>query len=102
MLALPDIEQAVLTCVVIFWAKQQLMMHFNQNLSLNFLSFLDIYLNGSGSSGDNNQWYCISSSYWVDKACINSNHLNFIFCDKRYFSFKNSQQWSFPSLSKGC
>ena len=32
-------------------------MHFIENLSLNFLSFWDLYLNESGSSGDNNRWY---------------------------------------------
>ena len=36
----------LLTCYVIFWAKQQLMLHFAQNLSLDFHSFLDLYLNG--------------------------------------------------------
>ena len=40
-----------------FWAKQQLRMHFIQNLSLNVFSFLDLHLNESGSSGDNNRWY---------------------------------------------
>ena len=40
-----------------FWARQQLRMHFIQNLSLNFLSFLDLYLNENGSSGDKNPWY---------------------------------------------
>ena len=44
----------------------------------------------------------IASFHSLGKACINWNHLNFIFCDKRYFSFKNSQQQSFPSLSKSC
>ena len=44
-----------------------------------------------------------ASFHSLGKACINWNHLNFIFCDKRYFfSFKNSQQQSFPSLSKSC
>ena len=39
-----------------FWAKQQLGIDFIQNLRLNFLSFLDLYLmNESGSSGDNNR-----------------------------------------------
>ena len=42
------------------------MMHFIQNLSLNFLSFLDLYLNESGSSMDNNRWYRINRSYWVE------------------------------------
>ena len=32
--------------------EQQLMMHFIQNLSLKFHSFLDLYLNGSSSSVD--------------------------------------------------
>ena len=36
----------LLTFFVIFWAKLQLMMHFIQNLSLDFHSFLDLYLNG--------------------------------------------------------
>ena len=40
-----------------FWEKQQLTMHFIQNLSLNFLSFLDLYLNESDSLNDNNRWY---------------------------------------------
>ena len=44
----------------------------------------------------------IASFHSLGKACINLNHLSFIFCDERYFSFKNSQQWSFPSLSKSC
>ena len=44
----------------------------------------------------------IVSFYSLGRTCINWNHLNFIFCDKRYFSFKNSQQWSFPSLAKSC
>ena len=56
----------LLTCFVIFWAKQQLMVHFIQNLSLDFYSFLDIYLNGSGSSVDNNRWYRISTSNWLE------------------------------------
>ena len=41
-------------------------MHFIENLSLNFHSFLDLYLNGIGSSVDNNRWYRISTSYWVE------------------------------------
>ena len=41
-------------------------MHFIQNLILVFHSFLDLYLNRSGSSADNNQWYRISTSYWVE------------------------------------
>ena len=49
-----------------FCVKQQLMMHFIKNLSLNFLSFLGLYLNGCGSSGDNNWWYRISTNYWVE------------------------------------
>ena len=56
----------LLTCFVIFWAKQQLMMHFIQNASLNFYSFSDIYSNGSGSSIDKNRLYCISTNYWVE------------------------------------
>ena len=40
-----------------FWAKQQLRMHFIQSLSLTSLSVLDLYLNESGSSGDNNRWF---------------------------------------------
>ena len=40
-----------------FWEKHQLRMHFIQNLSLSFLSFLDLYLNESGSSDDNNWCY---------------------------------------------
>ena len=55
----------LLTCFVIYRAKQQLMMHFIQNLSLDFHSFLDLYLNGRGSSVDNNRWYRISTSYWL-------------------------------------
>ena len=50
----------LLTCFVMFWAKQQLRMHFIQSLSLKFLSVLDLYLNESDSSGDNNPchpWY---------------------------------------------
>ena len=35
----------LLTCFVIFRVKQQLMLHFIQNLSLDFHSFLDLYLN---------------------------------------------------------
>ena len=34
-------------------------MHFIQNLSLDFHSFFDLYLNGSSSSVDNNQWHRI-------------------------------------------
>ena len=56
----------LLTCFVTFWAKQQLMIHFIHNLSLDFPSFLDLYLNGSGSLVDNSQWYRISMSYWVE------------------------------------
>ena len=63
----------LLTCFVIFWAKQQLMMHFIQNLSLDLHSFLDLYLNKSGSSADNNWWYRISTSYWVE-------YLQHLFC----------------------
>ena len=70
----------LLTCFVIFWAKQQLMMHFIQNLSLDFHSFLDLYLNGSGSSVDNNWWYRISTSYWVENMqlsfCLLKTHMN--------------------------
>ena len=36
----------LLTCFVIFRVKQQLMLHFIQNLSLDFHSFLDLYLHG--------------------------------------------------------
>ena len=56
----------LLTYFVIFLAKQQLMMHFIQNLSLLFHSFLDIYLHGSGSSVDNIRWYRISTTYWIE------------------------------------
>ena len=63
---LPCRWNKLLTCFAMFWAKQQLMMHFIQNLSLNFHSFLDIYMNGIGSSVDNNRWYRISTSYWVE------------------------------------
>ena len=52
--------------------EQQLMMHFIQYLSLNFHSFLDLYLNGSSSSVDSNQWYCISTSYWVENLKLSS------------------------------
>ena len=38
---------------------------FTQNLGLDFHSFLDIYLNGSGSSVDNSRWYHINWSTWV-------------------------------------
>ena len=44
----------------------------------------------------------IASFHSLGKACVNWKHLNFIFCDERYFYFKNSQQWSFLSLSKSC
>ena len=56
----------VILLYYIYRAIQQLMMHFIQNLSLGFHSFLDLYLNGSGSSVDNNWWYGISTSYWVE------------------------------------
>ena len=56
----------LLTCFPIFWAKHLLMMHFIQDLSLNFYFFLDIYLHGCGSSVDNKRWYHISTSYWVE------------------------------------
>ena len=49
------------------------MMHFIQNLSLNFHSSLDLYLYGSGSSVEKNQWYRISLSYWVE-------NLQLLFC----------------------
>ena len=62
MLALAD---GISCCLVMFWAKQQLMVYFIQNLSLN-LSFSDLYLNGSSSSVDNNRWYCFSMGYWVE------------------------------------
>ena len=55
MLALADGK--LLTCFLMFWAKQQIRMHFIQGLSLKFLSILDLYLNESDSSGDNNWWY---------------------------------------------
>ena len=55
----------MLICFVIFWSKQQLMMHLIQKLSLNFHSFLDLYLSGIGSSIDNNRWDRISTSYWI-------------------------------------
>ena len=57
MLALADRWNKLLTCSVLFWAKQQLRMHFIQSLSLKFLFVLDLYLNESGSSDDNNRWY---------------------------------------------
>ena len=63
---LPCRWNKLLTGFAIFWEKQQLMMHFIQNLSLNFHSFLDLYMNGIGSSVDNNRWYRISTSYWVE------------------------------------
>ena len=63
----------LLTCFVIFWAKQQLMIHFIHNLSSDFHSFLDLYLNGSGSLVDINRWYRISTSYWVE-------NLQLLFC----------------------
>ena len=44
----------------------------------------------------------IAPFHSLGKACINWNHSNFIFCDKRNLSFKNSRQWSFTSLSKRC
>ena len=56
-----------------FWTKHQSMMNLIQNLSLNFLSSLDLYLNGSGSLGGNNRWYRISRSYWVE-------NLQLLFC----------------------
>ena len=61
----------LLTCFVTFWVKEQLMMHFIQNLNLDFHSFLDLYLNGSGASVDNNRWYCMS--YWGE-------NLQLLFC----------------------
>ena len=42
------------------------MMHFIQNLRLNFHYLLELYMHGSGSSVDNNRWYHISTSYWVE------------------------------------
>ena len=65
---------------VTFWVKEQLMMHFIQNLNLDFHSFLDLYLNGSGASVDNNQWYRISTVYWVENLqlsfCLLKIHMN--------------------------
>ena len=60
----------LLTYFVMFWAKQQLMMHFIQNLSLNFHSLLELYKHGSGSSVDNNRWY----RFWVELGRICSFH----------------------------
>ena len=47
-------------------------MHFIQNLSLHFHSFLHLYLNGNSSSVDNNRWYRISTSYWVKNLQLSS------------------------------
>ena len=44
----------------------------------------------------------ITSFHSLSKGCIHWSHLNFIFCDKRYFFFNSSQQWCFQSLSKSC
>ena len=73
----------LLICFVIFWAKQQLMIHFIKKLSLNFHSFLDLYLNGIGSSVDNYRWYRISTSYWVENLqlpfCLNLNGMQSLY-----------------------
>ena len=39
---------------------------FYSNLSLNFHFLLDLHVHGIGSSVDNNRWYRISTSYWVE------------------------------------
>ena len=54
------------TCFVIIWAKRQVKIQFILNLSLNFYSSLDLYLNGSGPSVENNSLYRIGTSYWVE------------------------------------
>ena len=56
------------------------MMNFIQNLSVVFRSFLDLYLNGSGSSVEDNRWYRISVGYWVENMqllfCLLKTHMN--------------------------
>ena len=64
------------------------MMNLIQNLSLNFLSFLDLYLNGSGSSGGNNRWYRISRSYWVE----NWQFLFSLFISKAHMNLNGMQR----------
>ena len=59
------------------------MATFIQNLSLDFHSFLDPYLNGSGSLVDNNRWYRINLSYWVKNL-----HLSFCLSIKSAHEFK--------------
>ena len=39
---------------------------FYSNISLNFHFLLDLYVNGIGSSVENNRLYRISMSYWVE------------------------------------
>ena len=85
----------LLTCFVIFWAKQQLMMHFIQTLSLNFHSFLDLYLSGIGSSVDNNRWYRISTSYWVENL-----QLTFCLSIKSTHEFKWCAKTLLPNVMK--
>ena len=56
-------------------------MHFIQNLNLDFHSFLDLYLNGSGSSIDNNRWYRIvgaigSKIYSFNFVCLLKVRMN--------------------------
>ena len=58
-------EQAVnLFCYIL--GKTAVNDAFFSNLSLNFHFFLDLYVNGIGSSVDSNRWYRISKSYWVE------------------------------------
>ena len=79
-----------------FWTKHQSMMNLIQNLSLNFLSFLDLYLNESGSLGGNNRWYRISRSYWVE----NLQLLFCLFILKAHMSLNGMQRLFWPNGKK--
>ena len=58
-------EQAVnLFCYIL--GKTAVNDGFYSSLSLDFHFFLDLYVNGIGSSVDNNRWYRIRTSYWVE------------------------------------
>ena len=75
--------------LVMFWDKQQLMMHFIQNLSLNFHSLLELYMH------DNNRWYRISTSYWVENL-----QLSFCWSVKSTHEFKWYTKTLWPNWMK--
>ena len=75
--------------------QQQLMIHFIQNLSLNFHSFPGLYLNGTSSSVDSNHWYRISTSY-----CVKNLQLSSCLSIKSTYEFKRYTKTSWHNGMK--